>query len=75
MRVLPALETEYEVPAMERLYIGLQPTNFSQHILAASGLNLVVLPVFGLQWSDLGDARRVMQTLCRVQTGRNHGAG
>jgi len=71
IRVLPALETEYERQAIERLYFRLQPANFSQRILASAGVNLVVLPVLGLQWSDLGDARRVMETLCRVQ--RNGG--
>lgn len=67
LRVLPALETQYEIQAMEGLYASLQPTNFSQRVLAKSGVNLVALPVFGLEWSDLGDARRVMETLCRVQ--------
>jgi mannose-1-phosphate guanylyltransferase len=71
VRVLLALETEYESQAVERLYRRLQPANFSQRILAHPGLNLVVLPVYGVQWSDLGDARRVMQTLCRV---RNQGS-
>jgi mannose-1-phosphate guanylyltransferase len=75
VRVLPALETEYERQAIERLYIGLQPANFSQRILANSGLNLVVLPVLGLQWSDLGDARRVMDILCRLHHNRSCGDG
>lgn len=75
LRLLPALETEYEPQAMERLYLGLQPTNFSQRILADSGPNLAVLPVSGLQWSDLGDARRVMETLCRVQNNRGRSDG
>jgi mannose-1-phosphate guanylyltransferase len=75
VRVLPALETEYEFQVIERLYCRLQPANFSQRILAHSGPNLVVLPVGGLQWSDLGDARRVMETLCRVRADGGRGDG
>ncbi|MGO9266862.1 MAG: sugar phosphate nucleotidyltransferase [Candidatus Binataceae bacterium] len=68
---LAALETQYEPRAVEALYANLQPTNFSQRVLSRSGLNLAVLPVRGLEWSDLGEARRVMDTLSRIQMKRS----
>jgi mannose-1-phosphate guanylyltransferase len=70
LRILPALETEYEPKALKQLYLGLPPASFSRGILANPGPNLAVLPVLGLHWSDLGNARRVMEMLCRVQTNR-----
>jgi mannose-1-phosphate guanylyltransferase len=70
--VLPALETEYEVRAIQSLYARLQPSDFSRSVLARLKLNLAVLPVSGLEWSDLGDARRVMDTMSRIQMKRQH---
>jgi mannose-1-phosphate guanylyltransferase len=67
VQILPALETKHEARTVENLYRHLLSTNFSRRILANTGLNLGVLPVFGLRWSDLGDARRVMETLCQLQ--------
>ncbi len=75
LRILPALETQYEAQALTRLYLGLAPANFSRRILADPRPNLAVLPVLGLHWSDLGNARRVMEVLCRVQTSRGYANG
>ena len=73
--ILPALETEYEVRAIQSLYARLQPNDFSRSVLAKLKLNLAVLPVSGLEWSDFGDARRVMDTLSRIQMKRQYGHG
>ena len=72
--VLPALDTEYEARAIQTIYARLQPTDFSRSVLAKLK-NLAVLPVSGLDWSDLGDARRVMDTMSRIQMKRQYGHG
>ncbi|MGO9057010.1 MAG: sugar phosphate nucleotidyltransferase [Candidatus Binataceae bacterium] len=73
--VLPALDTEYEARAIQLLYARLQSADFSRGVLAKLSANLAVLPVAGLQWSDLGDARRVMDTLSRIQMKKHYGHG
>jgi mannose-1-phosphate guanylyltransferase len=73
--LLPALETEYESQTVELAYKTLTPTNFSRAVLAASKSSLTVLPVEGLEWNDLGDARRVLDTLCRIQQHKQYSHG
>ncbi len=73
--MLPALETEYEARATQSLYARLQPNDFSRNVLSKLKSNLAVLPVPELAWSDLGDARRVMDTLSRIQMKRQYGHG
>ncbi len=73
--MLPALETEYEARAIQSLYARLQPNDFSRNVLAKLKSNLAVLPVPELAWSDLGDARRVMDMLSRIQLKRQYGHG
>jgi mannose-1-phosphate guanylyltransferase len=69
-RTVPALvETFAALPGMfhtaaeplvaERIYAAIQPADFSRRVLAAGTANLAVLPVRGVDWSDLGDARRL----------------
>jgi mannose-1-phosphate guanylyltransferase len=58
-----ALLSEREDPVAERLYARLEDTSFSDAVLALGPPNLVVLPVSGVQWSDWGGPRRVLETL------------
>ena len=60
------LGTPFEVRAVSALYAGLQPLNFSDQVLENQAVNLAVLPVCDLDWSDLGEPRRVMDVLART---------
>ncbi len=40
-------------------------TGFSEQVLADRAVNLAVLPVRGVEWSDLGEPGRVMDTIAR----------
>jgi len=65
--VVPALGTIGELPALERLYLGLPTVDFSRQVLASRPDALAVLPVRGVHWNDLGDPERVMGTRRRTQ--------
>jgi mannose-1-phosphate guanylyltransferase len=52
-----------EVGTLQRLYERLEPSNFSEVVLASRPANLAVLPVTGVHWSDWGQPERVMATL------------
>jgi mannose-1-phosphate guanylyltransferase len=58
-------------PAEERVaravYARTPSRDFSREVLATRPLNLAVLPVHGVEWTDLGDPRRVLATLSRVR--------
>jgi mannose-1-phosphate guanylyltransferase len=60
------LGTEFERQAIERIYASLASTSFSAEVLAKRSANLAVLPVHDIQWSDLGEPRRVIETLARM---------
>lgn len=60
-RIRPALGTVGEAEAVEALYLGLPPMDFSTQVLAARPGNLAVLPIRGVDWSDLGDPARVLE--------------
>jgi len=64
--VFAALSTDYEPKSLQFLYAGLVPTSFSHSVLQKCESDLAVLPVSGLQWSDLGDPRRVFEVLARL---------
>jgi mannose-1-phosphate guanylyltransferase len=57
------LGTHAEAAALRALYARLTPVSFSEGVLASRPANLAVLPVRGVQWSDLGAPDRVMRTL------------
>jgi len=61
-------------PAEERVacevYSRTRSRDFSREVLAARPPNLAVLPVRGVEWTDLGDPRRVLGTLLRIRFGR-----
>lgn len=62
------LGTPFEERAVSALYAGLSPLSFSDQVLASHAVNLAVLPVQGLDWSDLGEPHRVMDVLARTGT-------
>ena len=62
----PMLGTTSEAAAVRTLYSSLTPRNFSEDILAAAPLNLAVLPMAGVQWSDWGTPERIIATLDRL---------
>ncbi|HZO82293.1 MAG TPA: sugar phosphate nucleotidyltransferase [Candidatus Binataceae bacterium] len=65
-KVRPTLNTVFEHRAVEDLYRDLAPINFSSHVLERAALNLAVMPVEGLHWSDLGETARVMEAIART---------
>jgi mannose-1-phosphate guanylyltransferase len=66
IRLLPALGTRYEELEIERLYWRLAPIDFSRDLLARNPASLAVLPIHGVQWSDLGEPERVMDVLAHA---------
>jgi mannose-1-phosphate guanylyltransferase len=65
-KIRTVIGTTFEEKTIERLYAGLRSTGFSERVLAEHPVNLAVLPVRGVEWSDLGEPRRVMDTIART---------
>ncbi len=65
-RIQPTLGTVFENKTVERLYEDLGHASFSEQVLARHPINLTVLPVRGVKWSDLGEPRRVIDTCARI---------
>jgi mannose-1-phosphate guanylyltransferase len=63
----PALETPREALAIDGVYAQLPSRDFSREVLARSARSLMVMPVEDVYWNDLGDSRRVHETLARAQ--------
>jgi mannose-1-phosphate guanylyltransferase len=61
-----SLGSIHERRLAEALYLNLHATDFSQQVLSRFPINLSVLPVCGVAWSDLGEPRRVFDTLSRL---------
>ncbi len=61
------LGTALEEAKIKSTYARLAPVDFSSEILSRVPVNLAVLPVRGVEWSDLGEPARVMDTLARLQ--------
>jgi mannose-1-phosphate guanylyltransferase len=61
-------------PAEERVaravYARTPSRDFSREVLAARPPNLAVLPVRGVEWTDLGDPRRALAAMSRARFGR-----
>lgn len=57
-----AVGTPGEGDAARMAYARLPPLDFSRHVLQAQSHALALLPVTGVEWSDLGDPERVMAT-------------
>ena len=64
--IRPSLGTPIEAEAVRQLYTRMPPVDFSRQVLARRPGNLAVLPVNGVDWSDLGEPRRVLATLSRL---------
>jgi mannose-1-phosphate guanylyltransferase len=60
-----ALGSLREAAVAEAVYAALPSINFSRSVLACGPDRFVTMPVSGLEWSDLGDPRRVVATLRR----------
>jgi mannose-1-phosphate guanylyltransferase len=60
-----ALGIPDEQAAMQTLYAALPSCDFSREVLARNAQSLAVVPVEDVFWNDLGDPRRVYQTLAR----------
>jgi len=65
-RIRPRIGSSSEEQAVRAIYAGLPTANFSEEVLAKFPMNLGVLPVCGVQWSDLGEPQRVMKALTRM---------
>ena len=57
------LGTAREPSGLERLYGRIQTASLSSEVLERYPINLNVLPVHGVEWSDLGEPQRVMAVL------------
>jgi mannose-1-phosphate guanylyltransferase len=64
--VRPTLGTVFEDQTIRRLYADVAAADFCAQVLAKFPVNLAVLPVVGVSWSDLGEPRRVMETLASI---------
>lgn len=67
--IRPTLGTLFEEKTVESLYRDLPALEFSEHVLAASPKNVAVLPVDNVEWSDLGEPRRVMAVRKWIERG------
>jgi len=63
--VRPTLGTSFEAQAIEFLYRNLPLADFSYGVLQKVFHSMVVLPVTGLEWSDLGTPERLFAVLRR----------
>ncbi len=58
-----ALGTGSERRRVDELYGRIRPSNFSHEVLERQPERLAVLPVHGVEWSDLGEPQRVKSVL------------
>ncbi|OGK82600.1 MAG: hypothetical protein A2X50_04795 [Candidatus Rokubacteria bacterium GWF2_70_14] len=58
--------SEQEAWAVHQAYALMPSANFTRDVLTCGDRSLVVLPVCGILWSDLGTPDRVVRTLRRV---------
>jgi mannose-1-phosphate guanylyltransferase len=65
--MMSRLTISREDETVRALYARLRSKDFSREVLARMPANLAVLRLQGIDWSDLGEPRRVMEALARVQ--------
>ena len=65
--VRAVMGTMFEGRTIESLYCDLRRMEFSQRVMARSPQALAVLAVSNLEWSDLGEPRRVLSLLKRIE--------
>jgi len=64
-KIEPLLGTFGEKEAIAEIYSHLNTLDFSSHVLAKLPHRLAVLPIHGVEWSDLGEPQRVFEVLCK----------
>jgi mannose-1-phosphate guanylyltransferase len=64
--VRPALGTVFEADVLARLYDQLPISGFSELILQRWAASLLVMPMRGVEWCDLGEPGRVMQVVRQI---------
>jgi mannose-1-phosphate guanylyltransferase len=65
-RIREMLGTADEPKVVEKLYERIPTASFSDEVLERYPINLGVLPVYGVEWSDLGEPQRVMDVTART---------
>jgi mannose-1-phosphate guanylyltransferase len=68
--VREVLGTRAEERVARAVYARTPSRDFSRDVLAARPPNLAVLPVRGVEWTDLGDPRRALAAMSRARFGR-----
>lgn len=61
--IRPVLGSGVEADVIQRVYADIERNSFSTEVLAACPSRLGVVPVTGLEWSDLGEPHRVAEVL------------
>lgn len=64
--IRPSMYTVFEGAAIERLYLRIPPMNFSHEVLARFPEELATIPVFGVDWSDIGEPKRLAALFKRL---------
>jgi mannose-1-phosphate guanylyltransferase len=64
-RIRALIGTAGEREILEAVYGELKAVNFSDRVLAEFPTALAVLPIKGVKWSDLGEARRLLAVMSR----------
>ena len=67
LRTVPG--TGAEAQAVDSLYDSIPNTDFSRDVLAKHAERLAVLPVPGVSWNDMGEPRRVLNSLRYLRGG------
>jgi len=65
-KIRDLLGTAREPGCLERLYERIPTASLSNEVLERYPINLSVLPVHGVEWSDLGEPQRVMAVLSHL---------
>ena len=65
-KIRDLLGTARESSSLEKLYDRIPTTSLSNEVLERYPINLSVLPVRGVEWSDLGEPQRVMAVLSHL---------
>jgi mannose-1-phosphate guanylyltransferase len=65
-KIRDLLGTAHEPGFLKRLYERIPSASLSTEVLERYPINLGVLPVHGIEWSDLGEPQRVMAVLSRL---------
>ena len=65
-QLLSFLGTAGEREVIDRLYDNIAPVGFSDTILTDFAAELLVLPVHGVQWNDLGEPTRVLNIITQL---------